>query len=64
MTKIEEIAHAIRQLTYADMLEFAGYIADQADDRRISIGHSREETADLIDDVCVGIIEAAKEETT
>jgi hypothetical protein len=61
MTKIEEIAHAIRQLTYGEMLEFAGYITDEADYRGLSVDHSREEIANTMHTVCVNIIEAAKE---
>lgn len=64
MTKIEEIAHAIRQLTYAEMLEFAGHITDLADDRGLSVGHSREDTADVIDTVCFEIIKATEVEPT
>jgi hypothetical protein len=62
MTKIEEISHAIRQLTYAEMLDFAERITDLAGDRGLSVGHSREDTADVIHTVCVNITEAAKEE--
>ena len=64
MTKIEEIAHAIRQLTYAEMLEFAEAIATLADMRGLSIGQSREDTADVIDTVCFEIVKATEVEPT